>query len=218
MIRVHIDQHTEECLNNDIDVDLGFWMPSYNSHKMCKANYIDFIVLFNCDFHHVTIPKCLIPSYLSYPDQRLFLIENLFADMIKKEKWQVYKSVKIDDHLKAAMNDSASLGELTTEVNFIYQNNAGKEFAIVTEKPKIDAILQSEQLRENYYIAQKYLIQNNKKEHLPLIKELYLLNVYYELKPALIFKTIEEFSKQLTYNEHANDKKSKQQRTSKARI
>ena len=191
--RIHVTDQSDECKNQK-KINL-FGNAYYDLHEACKINYFEFIFYANFDFYLISIPNCLLPSSQSNQEKKRMLVESLYRQ--KKLKHNVEKSWDATKKLNAILKGEAEINQLQHEVNSLYCNNAGKNYAIVTKKPFIDFIANSDLVTENYKSAIKYLNEFDKKEFINEVEELYYLNTFYGIQQATLIKTIDHLTKQL---------------------
>lgn len=193
MYRLHVTEHSDECKNTK-PVDLGF-LGEWDKHRLCENNYFEFVFYADFDFYLVTVPNCLLPKYANEPEKKRFMIEIMYKQ--KKLKCNVQKSWEAGKKLKAMMRGDAEINELQYEVNAVYENLTGKQYAIVTKKHFIDFVINQDTLRDNYEKAIQYLKDIDRERFVDEVTELYYYNAFERLEPAILVKTIDHLTKQL---------------------
>jgi hypothetical protein len=193
MKRVHVTDHSDECKNQKpIEFFPGHIV---NMHDACKLSYFEFVFYADFEFYLISVPNCILPNYLNEPEKKRMLIESLYKQ--KKLKYNVEKSWDAGKKLKAMLKGEAEINELKHEVNAIYENMTGKEYAIVTKKPFIDFVVNADTFRDNYNKSIKYLQENDKERFIPEVEDLFDMNAMYNLQPVILIKTIDHLTKQL---------------------
>ena len=183
-----LDSHSEHCSSNKKN--------SYFSNY-CEENPERFLFFVGNNFVIITYYKC--NSYYDKYDFKVVLIKNVLTNNKIFETWRVNKSVDLEKDLKNFRIRNQSLRKNIQQVNYIYSDNAGKQYAITTTANYLEFIANQDEIDKNYKDAKEFLIKN---EYNWLIKE--LDNLYWNNRIVIryeheveICRTIEHLTKSI---------------------
>ena len=91
------------------------------------------------------------------------------------ERYAVERT-NVNDDLKEFRIRGKVLKKYIEQINYLYQNADGREYAITTKANYMEAIVNDDLLKENYEIAKKFFEGKNDKYFLEELKDLYLAN------------------------------------------
>ena len=200
-----VDEHSQTCSDGKCQV-----RPEWNSH--CRLNPQTEVILFNNEFIIITYNSCL-QSGKSSNEFILELIKNSNTATKKKEIGKYFfseKSYKLTEVTDIKRNMLADMKKAIIEYNYIYHDNAGKRYAIVSYHSYEDQLFNWDRLNEEYTKTIDYL---NNKIHLHYldeeVKNLFNANFIYPVNNEItIHKTIESIIKEI--NQLTNPTKCKQ--------
>lgn len=172
----------------------------YGSSNNCIFTQLSFettIVFFNCEFliirHDLQIDK-------------LDFVETIFnqLNIYKKENSQTERGIVSDKKLRDLRIRNINLQSSFDEINFIYQNNSGKEFCFYTQKKftknwlnEYNQKLEIE-VEKTIELLKEKNIEHLKKEVLNLAKA---NKIYDFTTQEELFRTINHFTKKLRNHE-----------------
>ena len=99
--------------------------------------------------------------------------------------------IHLDRILKEYRLRNKNLKKYHNEINFIYSDNAGKQYAITNRIPFMDSIINQDEILSNYKICKDYLIKNGIDYLIKELDELYNYNHFFEFDKIEVFKTID---------------------------
>jgi len=170
------------------DKEEVFWNGICMSKMLCSTS--TFIVLKDNQYFCLLVSGC----HLKYQSSCEF-IESVLQSASKKYQ-KVARSWSVDNEFKELRLRGTKLKQITYEVNYIYENNARKEFAIVTKKPYIDYVLSQNKREYSYKKAFEYLKLHD-VDMLDYLNELHQANSYY-VSDYEVSKNIEHVIKQIS--------------------
>ena len=156
MKEFYLDQHSSICESRYMKDD-NPWI------NFCQENVQDFLFYLKGNFFLVKYHMCL-ETGCKY-DWLIMLIDSIIKNNKIYDRYQVNKSVDLDKDLKDWRIRNIPLRKTFREVNYIYQDGAGKEYCITTAIPYEEAIIRQEVKDDNYKIAMQYL-KDTQQEHL----------------------------------------------------
>lgn len=169
MDEILLTQHADNCSSRK--VIKNSW------DCFCENNPEHFLFFYNNQFKLVTYFSCISQycPHLSFKE-----------DIIKAclDKYKVYNPYEvgrwhISEHLIEVRNRGASLKKWIEEINYLYEDNAGKEYAITTKTDFHICCYNQEERDDNYIKAKKYLEDNysNHKNLFNQLDALYKINI-----------------------------------------
>ncbi len=163
MKHVIIDKHDESCHCHKDYKGEKSWISN-----TCNNNPVRFLFFHDNDFHIITYFKC-IESYDQYDFKELLL--KLFIE--KAEKIQAFEIVRgwnVEDSLKEQRLRGLEFDNCLHEVNYLYSDMCGKEYAIATKVKLYDKLEINGIIGDNYQLALEFI---RKDEYLKGYKSLY---------------------------------------------
>lgn len=140
-------------------------------------------------------------GYKSEPDFIKDVIQRIYnanGDKFKIKRFDTNKSVRIDNKdFKKEVELSKLLSGFYKEINYIYSDNAGKQYAIVTDVMGIELNENRESKLNNYLEAKKYLNENNLNFLRSGIDELYDKSDKVYFSEKAILNSIDELVNQI---------------------
>jgi hypothetical protein len=210
MLHFYLKEHSKNCAcntpvadRNYNNRDLYFYEQLIMNEKyFCEKTPCNLIIFHDSDFYLITYHYC---AYRNQYDLILEFIKQGFKS--KNKPYSVIdKSIPFDKKFKTMREDLFSMGSFIHEVNFIYQDAAGKQYCIYTEIPLIEKILNHDIIFNNYQLAKKELHGSNKEHLIEDVKELFYVNQHPEIKENQIISTTNQLIKQL--NKRTNESRS----------
>ena len=196
---------TEKRIKPNLDSPIDEF--SYRSKYLCEKNIEIIIFLHQSDFYFVKINSCMIPQFGNTYDFIVYLLKSSFT--AKKKIGFVRKSQHYNDVFKEMRKDFFNMGNRFLEVNFIYSDNSGKEYSIISEIEFSDFLDESfEVLKKNYQSAKEYLIKHKQEHYLGDIKDLYYANFVRTEDDKFYLNTVNDLIKQLNKKTNGNSKES----------
>lgn len=178
MKELYLDEHSHLCHSKDESNYFG---------QFCKLNPERFLFFLGSDFYLITYHKCL--SSAGNYEFKKYLIETLCEKHKIYEKYQVYMSVNTEKELKDFRIRNKELRKYIYQVNYLYYNGAGKEYAIATlTNYKKRLFEDNDIIEDNYQKAKDYLEKKEYHWMLPQLKNLYYANNIRMYDKAEIFK------------------------------
>jgi hypothetical protein len=198
MKELYLDKHTPNCLlypNRD-----NVEMNQFSNY--CALNPERFLFFLGTDFYLITYHSCL-----EYGDKYEFK-KDLIEQVIKKTKtfdiYELERGFHITS-LRDYKRKTQTLKKYFKQVNFVYQDNANREFAITTQTKHSDVFCNQEEINNNFNIAKEMLIKNEYDWLLGSLSKLYSYNRVFNGTKVEYFKTIEHIYR--TINEATKKKK-----------
>lgn len=186
MSEFFIDTHSSSCPCSKGE-QKGFF-------NYCNLNPERFLFFLGNQFFLITYHSCL--SYDKY-DFKKFLIEQVCEKYKIIERWTVNKGVNVNEDLKDFRIRNKELKKYIQQVNYLYYDATGREYAITTLTNYIEAICDQDLILDNYKKAREIL---KKKEYEWLINQLEKLlcaNRLYITDETEYFKTTEHLIKSI---------------------
>lgn len=180
MKEIYLDSHAGWCeQQKTIDKDMG---------RFCELNPTRFLFFVGTKFYLVTYHDCM--SY----DQYDFKKEIVSSCIDQKKIFELYKvnrGVNIRDNLRDFRIRNMSLKKYIEQVNYIYSDNAGKEYAITTRTKYLDLICDQNAILESYIDAKEFLLKHNYNYLLIQLDKLYQENILFGNDDTETVKTID---------------------------
>jgi hypothetical protein len=175
-------------------------------------------------FFIVNINSCLQDPFESNVDFNLRIVTALFEKFSIVDYWDLYKSCKKETMQKFRL--ISRFKTMCKQVNYLYQDNAGKDYGIVTETSYFDVICDNDIIRNSYHETLNKLKELNESDGVIKIllhktDQLMLFNQHHEDDIQIVRTTdhlIDYINKLTNYKINGNDKKSKLPRVVKTHI
>jgi len=192
MVECYIDSHSSYCLAHDEKykkLNGTHKILSFNPFEMCSINPERFLFFIKNKFVLITYHNC-IHNGLTHLEFKQDLINSI---IVKNKIYDVYdlERIHLDRILKEYRLRNKNLKKYHNEINFIYSDNAGKQYAITNRIPFMDSIINQDEILSNYKICKDYLIKNGLEHLIKELDELYNYNHFFEFDKIEVFKTIE---------------------------
>lgn len=180
-----------------------------NSHErgMGRSWYTD--VLF-CDGEYIILEYCGCQMGYSWntSDFMMYTVAKITGGNHKPFR-DVDKSIHLTDELKELRLRGVKVREYVEEVNYIYEDNARKEYCVSTRKPFLDRLVDNDAINNDEEKVKKYINENwsgRKGERQFLLSQVQRLSMwnYYRVDEREIVKTIEHL--RLTIKRRTNEK------------
>lgn len=185
MKEFYIDEHSSLC---PCSKGQQTGMNSY-----CDINPERFLFFLGNQFFLITYHSCL--SYDQY-DFKKYLVEQVCEKYKILERWEVNRGVDTNKVLKDFRIRNNALKKYIQQVNYLYYDNAGKEYAITTLTNYIESICDQDVIKDNY-IKAKEILQKKKYSWLEKqIEELMIANILF-VDEIEYCKTIEHLIKDI---------------------
>jgi hypothetical protein len=182
MKEYYLDYHTDYCKGQNEGREFNY----------CDRSPQRFLFFLHNKFHIITYHLCHHYDHIEYKKELL----NLIIEKNKiYEKWEVRKSQHVDVALKNFRLHDKNLKKYHTQVNYLYGDNAGKQYAITTEIKYLDFVCDLDEFMKNYKSAKDYLKENDLDYLEQQLEDLYEANVIYDICEVEKFKTIEHLIK-----------------------
>ena len=167
MKHIILDEHSWCCLyHKDRVNDKKEWF----SHS-CRLNPERFLFFLDNDFHIITYFNC--KNHGDQYDYKKGFIEAIMGQSKKINVFHTRRGHEVERDLKESRLRGMEFDMYIDEINYVYRNNCGKEFAIATQVPLIDKLSINDTIDKNYLLAVEF-IENNEflKRQKFLYKEL----------------------------------------------
>jgi hypothetical protein len=184
-----LDQHGYDCPCKDPNYD-NDWLGRH-----CEYNPVRFLFFLKGKFILITYYSCM--EMLGKYEFKVGLIKQVIGQNKVYPSYEVQKSVHVDTHLKQFNVDNNALNKWIREVNYLYCDNTGKEYAITTRVRVIDSICSQDEIEENYKAAKKVLEEKEYTWLLDSLNELKWRNRMYQKQPAIYHNTIDQIIKSI---------------------
>lgn len=192
MVECYIDSHSDYCLAVDErykKLNDEHKVLSFNSFEICNMNPERFLFFIKNRFLIITYHRCIHNGFT-----HIEFKQDLINKVITKNK--IYNKFDIERvHLDTILKDyrlrNKNLKKYHNEINFIYSDATGKQYAITNTIPFMDSICNQDEILSNYKICKDYLIKNGLDYLMKELDELYNYNHHYEFDKVEIFKTID---------------------------
>lgn len=171
MKEIIFDSHTDLCNNNQLVIKQNSFL---GRHNFCDMNPDRFVLFIANKFVLVTYFSC--QDCGSHLDFKQGLLKHLLEHNKIYERYEVNRGVDVRDDLRNFRIRNKELRKYVQQVNYLYSDNAGKEYAITTKISYLDAICGIEKLEERYIEALGFLKQKEYDWLLDDVKELYYAN------------------------------------------
>ena len=185
MKEFYLDTHSNLCSSKK---------ESYFS-SYCKLNPQRFLFFLGNDFFLITYYNCM--SHSGY-DFKKSLIEEVCQKNKIFRRYEVNISVNVERDLKDFRIRNKELRKYISQVNYLYYDGAGKEYAITTltnyKKRLFD---NNDTILKNYQMAKEYLGQKEYHWLLPQLDELFYANCLRFCDEVEIFKAKEHLLKRI---------------------
>lgn len=142
----------------------------------CRCeNYPEtFLFLIGLEFYLITYNSCL------HFGNRIQFIEDIVKTCLGKtkvfERYEVNRH-KINDDLKEYRLRGTVLKKYIEQINYLYQDASGREYAITTKADYIEAIVNNDALKESYLKSKKHLETRGLNYHIEELTRLYTANI-----------------------------------------
>jgi hypothetical protein len=207
-VHIIIKEHKEEC---ELSVR-QFWDSKMTGHDFCKMNPQHEVFLLYDRFYLLTYNSCLSRHY----NNKHEFIKHFMEVGINAKNLPIRRlkmSVNYTEELKKMFEQELFLENYINQVNYLYSDNAGKQYAIVSKIDFLEYDFTHEFLYKNYLEMTKYLddffkANINVKESLKQkLQDIYCNQVQStesnEKINKIIFKTVNQAFKQLNnYGNH----------------
>ncbi len=168
--------------------DKSHWL-----NDICDLNPERFLFYLNGQFALITYNKCLeFGNHLNYKQD---LIDKIITQNKIYDIWDVER-VNIEMALQNYRRTN-HLKKYISQVNYIYSNNAGKEYCITTRVKFVDALINNDALIKNYKAGIISLEEKKLDYLLPQLEKLYKANIFYCDSEIEICKTIDHLVTQI---------------------
>lgn len=178
-----LDNHVTYCKNHEY------------GHRFCELNPERFLFCAGNKFFLITYQKCM-----DCGDEYEFKKEliRMVLDKIKEvPTYELRRSISVKDDLMDFRIRNRALKKWIYQAHYLYYNNAGKEFAIASKIPYMDAICNYNEFEDNYKKAKDVLTERGYKWLFPKLEKLYMKNIMFDLDQTEIHKSIDHLVKSI---------------------
>jgi len=210
MKEYYIDSHSLLCCS--------VTHPNEWFSQNCPINPERFLFFAGNQFFLIVYHRCMEHGS-SYAYKKDF-VKQAFDSCKELPLHKVEYSMWVDRDLKEWRLKNHPLKKYIRQANYIYSDNAGKEYAITTTIPFLDKICDQEKIDENYAIAKKHLDERGYNDLINELDQLYEYNRISIFSKLEIHKSIEHALNEInkTINNNGNDQKSKLKGVVKTRV
>lgn len=186
-MQFHIDQHTERCCSRQKETG--------RSMSFCEMNPQAFLFYVHEQFVLINYNLC-IQGY-DHLDFKQDLVKKVIGVNKLFDYYEVRRSCYAYKELENFRRQNLPLRKSIRQINYIYEDNARKKYAITTCANFIDSICNQEIIRENYLKAKECLIDRGYECMLKELDELYGANSQAMPNDIEICKTIDHIVKSI---------------------
>lgn len=138
--------------------------------------YRDEIIFIKNQFYLLSIPRCTMESWQTYPEWMLSTLNSLKPKT--KDYWDVWheKSNVLNSFFNNKKDVDFTAKRYMMEINYLYHDNAKKEYAITMNVPFNNYVCSQEERDESFNSLNKYLERKKMWDHLPSLKRLHDAN------------------------------------------
>lgn len=183
MKELYLDFHSSICDN---------MKPYYHndkSFKWCEMNPDRFLFFVGNKFVLITYNSCL--NCGDKYDFKKEIINKVIVDNNIFETYEINRSVNVKENLKDFRIRNKSLLKYIQQVNFIYYDNANKEYAITTKTKYLDALCNQDEIDSNYIKAREFLTKNEYTWLIRCLDKLYIKNRLYNYNETEVIRSID---------------------------
>lgn len=182
-----INNHAWHCDCSTDNNTRNAWICSHNPER--------FLFFLGNQFYLITFYKCLQTDYQFKKD----LVEKCCKDFKIFPEYKIEKSVDVCRELKNFRLKNQALKTIELQINYLYNNNAGKSFAITTETNFFDNICNQDIIDKNYKEAKDFLNEKGYTFLLDSLDLLYRHNKVYVLDNQEIYKSIDHLIQSINH-------------------
>lgn len=188
MKHFYLDEHRWFC---DTKINNGSIRKSY-----CELNPEHFLFFVGNEFILITYHKCMEGG--DGYNFKKELIEQVIEKFKIFPRYEVNRGVDVEKNLKNFRLRNIPLRKFIKQVNFIYSDATGKEYAITTLIEYLDSICNEDAIRKNYKEATEYLSNYKYDSLLDELYSLYSANSFGNINDAAeCHKTTEHIIKSI---------------------
>lgn len=195
MKHFHIDEHTKSC--KEAPTNTGNEFLDYlnvGKHDRCVNSPIEFIFYSQNEFYLVTYYGC-VKGYDTEPELREKMLRTFFSKR-GKNYWDTRRAVHVNENLKEARLRGINLNTNIDEINYIYYDNAWKEYAITTTVDSLEIDL--EKMSESFKKAKEYLVSTGRSNRVNYLESLFKSNYYDSMIDQVeVYKNVDHAIKQI---------------------
>lgn len=193
-----LDNHSEHCKCHPNQTKHTEW------DYFCELNPKRFLFFLDNKFFLISYYGCI--EYYDHLEFKEMLVKKVIDQYNIYDLYKVNRGVRVSDELAKFRKTTTLNNKIIQQVNYIYSDAAGRQYAITTKIKMLDRIINEDEIKNSYKEAKAYLKQ---KEYDYLIDELDRLieHNYLGVCESDIVKTIPHLIKLIT-------KKTKQNATS----
>lgn len=125
------------------------------------------------------------------------IIEDITKNSNVYDKYEIMRSVNYERDFKEFRLRNVPLKKYFIQANYIYSDNAGKEYVIATKVKYMEHLVNQDELYENYKIAEKHLVDNNLLFLKNDLDRLFSYNILPKLSEVEQCKTISHLVKEI---------------------
>lgn len=188
MRELYLDQHSIIC-------HCGNGKNPKGIQRFCEINPTRFLFFLGTKFILITYHQCM--EHLQEYDFKKQLINQVIEDNNIFEFYEVQKSVNVADTLREFRIRNQALKNKIQQVNYLYEDLCGKQYAITTTIDYFDWLCNQDEIDQNFEDAKDTMLKKEYNWLLPQLKELYLANKVYNQSETEYHKTIEHIIKSI---------------------
>lgn len=191
MKEFYLDLHSETCsCHPDNKEKKTYWS------DFCEYNPERFLFFIGNKFALITYHNCI--SFYDKYDFKKSLIDKAIKNSKVFQKWEVNRGVSVSSELKDFRLKNKELRKYIQQVNYLYRDASGKQYAITTKTDYLDSICNQDIIDENFKTAEEYLKSKEYDWLLTELKDLYRANIVVRNYDDLeVFKTTEHLIKSI---------------------
>lgn len=188
MREFYIDQHSVICPCGKEPKPTGF-------NRMCEINPKRFLFFLGTKFVLITYHYCMA-AYDEY-DFKKRLVKKVIDDSQIFDLYEIERGVDVKSTLQEFRIRNQSLRKQIQQVNYIYSDATGKEYAITTTLDYLDWLCNQDDIDQNYEAAKDMITKNQYDWLLPQLDQLYFSNKVYNQHETEYCKSIDHIIQEI---------------------
>jgi hypothetical protein len=188
MKEFYFDQHSIIC-------PCGKETKAKGWDKFCEINPERFLFFVGTKFVLITYHSCM-GAYDEY-DFKKILIQKVIDDSQIFDYYEIVRSSNLKDTLQDFRIRNQSLRKNIQQVNYIYSDLCGKEYAITTQVDYLDWLCNQDEIDKNYTEAKNMITKNQYDWLLPQLQKLYIANKVYNENETEYCKSIDHIIQEI---------------------
>lgn len=181
-----LDKHSSVCEDRITKQDF--------CSSFCELNPERFLFFIKNEYYLVTYHRCLNHPHIDFKED---IIKKIIEISKVYETYKVNRSVRVDDDLKDFIRHNKTLKKYAQEVNYLYSNASGLQYAITTKVNYIEHICSDFERMKTYKEAEDFLTKNDFEWLIPSLVQLHRANNLYEYDESVRVRTVDALIKMI---------------------